>query len=425
MIGAPSLNWYFDEEARRREEELLAGWAELGLRRAHPVWVMGVRLLVIAALLVVLGALVREYFVWETARMRTLLARSVEMDAWLWQQKDFPGLVDRLDPQARPDWVRWYNQFQLGRRNWAAADARLPQVEIGDVTMVGRGLALVEVRYRRPETPDRQAYREHQAYRHRAGEWLRTSPPLDWWGAVQILETPSFYFRYTERDAPAVEAVAAAIEEVRREMRARLGLPEAKESSPLTVIVEADQTAAGAPVFSGRRLVLLTPVLARTRLLDDATQALSRPLFLALSRQITEEAIAEHPFTPRWAGLFEASQAWLAREVNPFLPPDARLESGALQQYAARNGLPRLEDLHELRYAGYFWWAGWASTSLESLVAYTMNTCGADKFDDLVYGLSRYATWDDLSQDLCGVPAATLEAGWHTYLRQRYLQAGE
>lgn len=423
MIGAPSINWYFGEEARRREEALAAELSARGLRRAHPVAVMAVRAFVAAALLVVLGALVREYLVWETARMRTLLARSLQMDAWLWQQKDFPGLVARLDSDADPAWVRWYDRFQQGRRNWAAADARLPRVEIGDVEMVGRGVALVEVRYLAPETPDRLAYRERQAYRHRAGEWLRTAPPLDWWGAEQTLETPSFRFRYRERDAAAVEAVAAAVDGARAEMLARLGLPVDPEPSPLEVMVQPDQTRAAAPEFSGRRLILLSPHLARSRLLDDETQALSRPLFLALSRRISREALADHPFDPRWAGLFDAAQAWLARDVNPFLPPDPKLETGALRQYAARNGLPTLADLHELRYAGYYWWAGWASTGLEALVAYIMNTCGPDRFDDLVYGLSRYTTWEDLSQDLCGVSAAALEQSWHDYLRQRDMVA--
>ena len=62
--------------------------------------------------------------------------------------------------------------------------------------------------------------------------------------------------------------------------------------------------------------------------------------------------------------------------------------------------------------------ARWASGSLT--VAYAMNTYGADRFDDLVVGLTKAEDWEALTLSVFGVSAQEFEAGWHAYLRWRY-----
>ena len=49
-----------------------------------------------------------------------------------------------------------------------------------------------------------------------------------------------------------------------------------------------------------------------------------------------------------------------------------------------------------------------------------MNTYGAERFDDLIVGLTTADDWEELTQVVFGVSAAEFEAGWHSYLRWRY-----
>ena len=136
----------------------------------------------------------------------------------------------------------------------------------------------------------------------------------------------------------------------------------------------------------------------------------------ALTRRTADRFMQGRGFDPRWAVTYEAALAWLAEDA----PQDPKQESGALRKRVSHSGLPRLDDLLEKRTAGYFWWSGWASTAGHSLVAYAMNTYGADRIDDLIVGLTTADDWKALTQAVFGVSAAEFEVGWHAYLRWRY-----
>lgn len=416
MDTQATLHWYFDEEARQREERLLAGLDAPPLRWATRRQRGLVRLFIGLALAFVAVSLGREYLVWEDARMRTVISRSVEMEAWAWYRLDYTAISGSLDPEARGDWVRWHNQYQQGLRKWADADARIPWVEIGAVEFLGGGRALVEVRLRTPEVPDGQ----YRLYRNLAGEWLRTSTDEGLWGEAGEQRTGIFRFVYRSQDREAVDAVAPQVEALWRGLHSRVALGRTPEVPTLHIVVQGENVGVGPARFIGNRLVVLSPKLSRTRLSDSEGQALSRMISAALARRVMDRFMEGRRFDPRWGMTYEAALAWLADDANPLLPRDPRLETGALGKWVSHSGLPRLEDLLERRTSSYYWWSGWASTASHTLVAYAMNTYGADRFDDLVVGLTKAEDWEALTLSVFGVSAQEFEAGWHAYLRWRY-----
>ncbi len=415
-----TFHWYFDEEARQREELLLGGREQHGLRWISRGQRRLARVLIGLALLAVVVSLGREYLVWEETRMRAIIGQSVQVEAWAWQRLDYAAITASLDPEARADWVRWHTQSQQGRRTWAGRDARLPQVEVGQVEFLGRGRALVEVRLAAAEVPDVEQYREYRIYRNLAGEWLRTSTDTRLWGAQAEQTAGIFHFVYNAQDAVAVEKVVLQAETIWQNLHERLGLTTTSGNPSFQIVIQGENVGNGATRFEGDRLLLLSPKLTRSPVYEDESQTLSRMLSTALTRRAMDRFMQGRGFDPRWSVTYEAALEWLAEEVNPLLPRDPRQESGALRKRVAQFGLPRLDDLLEKRHAGYYWWAGWASSAGHSLLAYAMNTYGAERIDDLIVGLTTAQDWEELSQSVFGVSAGELESGWHGYLRWRY-----
>lgn len=420
MTTQTVLHWYFDDDARRREEMLLARLGQRRLGWATPAQRWAVRGLITLALIVVIVSLGREYLVWEESRMRIVISQSVQREAWAWHRLDYGAVTASLDPEAREDWVRWHTNYQQGRRNWAGRDARQPQVSVGNVEFLGRGRALVEVRLAAAEVPDVEAYREYRIYRNLAGEWLRTSTDTALWGAENEQTVGAFHFVYSAQDGAAVEQVAPEAETIRQNLHKRLGLTPALEDEPLQIVIQGENVGVGSVRFEGDRLLLLSPRLTRSPVYEDDAQTLSRMLSTALTRRAMDRFMQGRGFDPRWSVTYEAALEWLAEDVNPMLPPEPKQESGSLRKWVAQNDLPRLDDLLEKRTAAYFWWTGWASTAGHSLITYAMNTYGAERIDDLIVGLSSAQDWGDLTQAVFQVSASEFEAGWHDYLRWRY-----
>lgn len=420
MTTQTTLNWYFDEDARLREEMLLARLAQSRHRWTSRGRLRLTRLFVVLALALVVFGLGREYWVWQEERMRTVIARSVGMEAWAWHQLDYEAVTAALDPEARDEWVRWYNLYQQGRRTWAGRDARLPTVRVGQVDFLGGGEALVEVRILAPEVPDVEEYRQRYIYRNVAGEWLRSSTDVTLWGAVTEAQSGIFHFTYSTRDAEAVEQVIPQVETIWANLHARLALPENPAESDLRIVVQGDNVGISPLRFDGDRLVLISPKLLRAPVYEDEAQTLSGQIATALTRKAMDQFMQGRGFDPRWSITYEAALKWLAEDANPLLPREPKQESGALRKYVAQTGLPRLNDLLEKREADYFWFTGWASTAAHSLVTYALNVHGRDKIDDLIVGLTHAADWEALTQSVFGVSASDFEAGWHRYLRQRY-----
>lgn len=362
----------------------------------------------------------REYLVWEESRMRTVSSRSVQREAWAWHRLDYAAVTASLDPEAREDGVRWHTNYQQGRRNWAGRDARQPQVAVGNVEFLGRGRALVEVRLAAAEVPDVEQYREYRIYRNLAGEWLRTSTDAALWRAENEQTTGPFHFVYNAQDAAAVEKVAPEAERIWQNLHEQLGLTATLDDTIFQIVIQGENVGVGPLRFEGDRLLLLSPKLTRAPVAEDESQTLSRLVSTALTRRAMDRFMQGRGFDPRWSVTYEAALEWLAEDANPLLPPDPKQETGSLRKWVSQNGLPRLGDLLEKRTATYYWWSGWASTAGHSLVAYAMNTYGAERFDDLILGLTTAQDWEQLSRAVFGVSAGELEAGWHAYLRWRY-----
>ncbi len=420
MISNTTLHWYFDEEARLREEMLLAQLAQSRQRWASPGQRWAVRSLMGLALLVVAITLGREYLVWEENRMRMVISQSVQREAWAWHQLDYAAITASLDPQAREDWVRWHTNYQQGRRNWAGQDTRQPRVSVGNVEFLGGGWALVEVRLVTAEVPDVEQYREYRLYRNLAGEWLRTSTDTALWGDEAEQTVGLFHFTYAAQDGAAVAKVASEVESIWQNLNERLGLAAMPDDTTLQIVIQGENVGVGPLRFEGDRLLLLSPKLTRAPVAEDDAQTLSRMVSTALTRRAMDRFMQGRGFDPRWSVTYEAALDWLAEDVNPLLPRDPNQETGPLRKRVSQTGLPRLDDLLEKRTSAYSWWSGWASTAGHSLVAYAMDTYGADRIDDLIVGLTTAEDWEQLSRSVFGVSAGELEAGWHAYLGWRY-----
>lgn len=277
----------------------------------------------------------------------------------------------------------------------------------------------MEVKLLSPDVPEELRYREWRLYRNISGDWLRTSTDENLWGAPQVLETGSFRFEFRQRDAAAVQAVAARAEAIYQQLHAALGLAYQPESSPLVVQVQAENVGVGPARFGGRRVVLLSPALQRARLGAEDSAVLSEGLTKALTERVAAQAAARTPFDARWAIVYEATKRWLAREADPFRRGNRVDEIGALAYQMQLNRQPTLWQLHERRTV-YYWQAGWTLTSAEVLVEYLLGEGRHTDPQGIFRAMAAHTRWDEFAQAAAGMSAAELEKAWHAYLLRQY-----
>jgi hypothetical protein len=414
------VNWNFGEET---EDEIRLSAQERpslpGRASARRIWViLFLVVAIITAGIVALNISAQRAREAERLAIQSALQERVELEAWAWQNAAWTTLAGLLDPDARREWARWHTQHSEGLHHWAQIYAQRPVVRVESVERMDPDLAQVQVRFVQAEVPDAIQRVETRFYRLVGDSWMRTAPERERWGDATVLGTTSFDFEYPVADAAHVDAVATVSDGVLDDLRLRLGTDPSNASGRFTVQIVPDNFAANVDKFVGRRLVLLTPKLTRVPATWDGAQALSVALIDPLSRYAVDEAVAPDQIHPSWHVMVQGVAGWLAQAVNPLVDAASGRSSGPLDLYVRQNGPPSLESLHVARDPNWTWASGWMTLAAESVVAYGLETYGADKVDDLVAGFVVYDTWEALLPDVFGVTAPEFEAGWQAWLMQ-------
>lgn len=421
-----SVDWQFGEEAyaaglRRHQDEFEHVSSRGNGRRLR----LFLALAVIALLLSIGGAfyLYARYQVEvELDQIGEQIGETVDLEVWAWQRGDWEVRQQLVDPNARPEWLHWYRQYGEGLRHWADGYAQQPRMEVAAVKLLDADLALVTLRIPQAEVPGDTVWRESRIYRQVGDGWLRTSPPLAHWGAAKSLTTATFRFQFYARDQAAVETVAGQIDDLYAGLRRRMGVMSPPRH--LTVRVVPDHVGTNAERFSGGKLVILSPLMARTPVQYSPAQGLAASIIPALSRRVLDESLGNSYIQSRWHVMYWAVRDWLAADAEHALMSPSTSNpvqtSVSLATHIKAKGLPPLASLRTAYHPLWTWESGWLLEAGESVVAYALARYGVERLPALVQGFVRYETWEELTSATFGVSATEFEAGWHTYLRQRY-----
>ncbi len=420
-VGRVHLHWQFDEEAWARvQTEMARPEPGMGASRggllAHG-WRLSLWIGLVAALVYVVHA----SWVAPQREMRQSIAEQLQQEETLWLAADLDGLVSAVDPEARPEWIRWYRTHSLWRRNWASANTRLPEFQIRAIQPLDASRVLVTVRYISQEAP---AYQEGIVFRSVGDRWLRTSPDPALWGVLYLDAAGPVAFEYRERDADAVEGLMSVVDTMLQRLHGRLPATDllGLEGQRLHVVVHADPVQVRRSFFGERQLHLLSPHLDRRLAQDTPAQALSRSVATALAQQAAIRILPHYGyFDPRWGALYRGFVGWLARDINPLVEGSVPEDRGPLVRYVEQEGLPTLFSLRR-RHQGYPWEASWMDLAAQSLFAYTLETYPVEDLQLLFRSAVLSVRWERWTQTTLGISAAEYEAGWHAYLQERWLQ---
>ncbi len=420
-VGRAHLHWQFDEEAWARVQAEMARREPDAEKPRRHLLAYGWRLSLWIGLVAALAYVAHASWVAPRQEMRRAIAEQLRQEETLWLAADLDGLVSAVDPQARPEWVRWYRTHSLWRRNGARADTRLPAFQIRTIQWLDGSRVLVTVRYTSQEAP---TYQEGIVFRSVGSRWLRTSPDPALWGVLYLDAEGPVAFEYRERDTDAVEALAPVVDTMLQRLRGRLPATDllGLEGQRLHVVVHADPVQVRRSFFGERRLHLLSPHLDRRLAQDTPAQALSRSVATALAQQAASRILPHYGyFDPRWGALYRGFVGWLARDINPLVAGSVPEDRRPLERYVEREGLPTLFSLRR-RHQGYPWETSWVDLAAQSLFAYTLETYPVEDLQLLFRSAILSARWERWTQTTLGISAAEYQAGWHAYLQERWLQ---
>ena len=134
------------------------------------------------------------------ARLDRDIAAAVQRDALVQTAGDTVAFAAGLDPAASAHW-RTAMERQLREHYLGTPTSVIATDLTGNIAQVRVLVASAD--------PGAPATRETRFYRLTADGWQLTEPPATLWGATQTLDTRYFRFRYSQRDADVVAAVAA------------------------------------------------------------------------------------------------------------------------------------------------------------------------------------------------------------------------
>ncbi len=310
--------------------------------KKEPSWRGRVRraLLVLIIVLVAGGALGYGYYRYRERQLIAEFQRVVDADLSLFLNGHdrYTAFIDteRWDvKQSNPSFVAFYgvNRFPFFPPSFSFS-MRVTRVELhGDI-------AWVWVEWEE----DRGRYWRVHFYRRVKGVWKRTTPDERFWGEAQTEETPFLRWKFHARDAPYVRSLVPWGDEVAARVVGDLGL---QEVSPVTI--EFATTYTPNPQSDRRRIVLLSPVLARVRE-DGYVDEMWRLFIVGMyMNQVTCPPSSPVSLSPSVYYTFcDAITYWETTQIVG--PPWKILPAYPAPQIDVRN-LPTLDDLDgALRY---------------------------------------------------------------------------
>lgn len=329
------------------------------------------------------------------------------------------------------------------------------------------------------------AYRQTRFYRRSAGGWLPTTPDAALWGAEQQVQTPFFLWRYRERDAQVVAAVAPLVDDLYTALRRNFGLSLTPNSAKLVIEVSVTQPPGNvlawfrtpAELHASSPAVYWAPVE-----LSDAA-LLQQSSALPLLDRLLAEAKAHHAIKAAWHPLLDGLRLWQLWDLKlPLAPWGQDLVKWLyLDLPTTQSGRPVVLPDHyvELCAAHQLWltspaqvniplscgkqsWEAWYlaqwtpyhpptrlsqlavpvaadhyaemlrpgsalndrgyAVALATLLDYAVAAYGRERLPLLLTGLGHYESWDTLLPAVYGVAPAQFEAGWQAYLAAHYGQ---
>lgn len=293
------------------------------------------------------------------------------------------------------------------------------EAEIVDVDVQGE-LATVLARVDPPMTHWVPVpYNETRFYRWDGDTWLRTVPPVDFWGERHVLETEHLRFEFFERDARAVYAIADEMEATYVRAYELFDAEPYPSRLKLTFLIEP--RVVGSWSSSGVRVEVASPSLYQMPAGASSSEQLGSAVSMHLLSRALSHALqtTELYFLPEWYNVLIGVRDWAAADVleRPSYLHDSAEEYWRQQHEQYWPLL--LTDLTEQgqidsehRLARYL--------VSESLIAYAVDTYGIETLPVLVKTLPRHDTWEGLIAQVYNVEIEEFVTGWNAYLAEKY-----
>ena len=356
------------------------------------------------------------------ARAVAGVERSLVLETEAWETRDHKLFMRTFDPATDYEWRR---QLNLRWDTESSVESTPPLVRVHDVAQHD-GMALVTLLVTDGGNLAATPHRQYRFYREVAGEWLQTLPTDAFWGDSRLLETPHLRFRYHDREAKVVGAVAADLELTLQTFYATVGesLPTAEKKVTLELIPRALYGWA----YAGDRLMVSSPYMlsipagggdAESGDADAfASSIISRFGFRVLD-QVRRQG--KEPWRTLWDATHPGVHSWLMVTVAQKPQPWNAKADAIFAEHVRKQGPLQLKELRAVTDQIRFPYEWYLRTKLaESVVAYADHTYGRDKIPAMLHALANVRSWEDLTRGVYEVSVEEFEAGWNEYVETRY-----
>lgn len=346
------------------------------------------------------------------------LALSLEERAW---KTDDRALYRRLvSSTVERAWLNeWRDYWRTSPHERSYFGTELLNIEAaGD-------LLVVDVLVKRPPVDwwSTSPYRETRIYTRTARGWLRTIPPIEFWGSAHVLETDHLRLEFYARDAVTVKNAAANIERAYLDLHQTLGLAPPSTKRKLTVAI-APSTSRG---WSRQqdRIDITTPWLSRIPHDFSAEEYLTRIITNQFVGFTLNRAMFRYgnAYVYRWGVMIWAIRGWLETDILQKPSPWHVRSIETFLAYSENRQPFQLSDITRGRTANeepdprrLFW----QYIAASSVIDYVVETYGREQVPILLQMWGTDATWDDLMTLMFQTTRQEFEAGWNRHLAKKY-----
>lgn len=343
---------------------------------------------------------------------------TVNRESQAWRTRAWDLYLEQIDPSIDEEWIsEWRDDWRDGAR-----DAFDYQIDVVDVRPAAEGMmrATVVVDHESADWEQASPYREERFYRQVGQDWVRTMPPLSYWGEPRRLETPHLRFTYYELDAASVEEVADRLNTAYAAMYDVLGI-EGPPAEKLEIVVLPYPSRRWGSVTEAREVT--SPQFEQVPVGQSHADYLAYDVmnwftYRAL-RDATPSSAARYLY--RWPILVWGLRGWMRESL---LESESPWRTEALEVLRESDDLPfSLRNVTDLRTKDrptreeviirYL--------AAESFVFFVVDTYGEDRLPEFMSAIVRYGNWDEIIQRLYGHSTEKFVADWNIYIMEHYL----
>ena len=337
-----------------------------------------------------------------------------------WRNRDYVQMTALLDPTVSDEWQRqWRDYWRRGNDGDPSYRAKLVQVE-----PAGDGLfrATVVVEQSALEWWQSSPYQEERFYRREGQHWVRTIPPADYWGTLQVIETEHLRFSFYEQDAAIVAAVAPRLQAAYVALHAALDVP-APSAAAEKLAVHVMPRPVGRWASGQNRLEVTSPAVLQLSVGERPEDALAADVMSWFTYRVLRDSTpaATGRYLHRWPiviwglrgwlshDLLQSSSPWRAEAMEVLRNSDALPFGLANVTHLRGDSRPSREEVI-VRYL-----------AAESFIAYAMETYGRERLADFLAALMRFGDWNRIIPEVYGVSAEKFVADWNVFVLTRYI----